>query len=589
MAIQPRNLADSSRRALATQALRLLAVIALVGPVTAGADTPLTTIRVANGLSLPVWVGHAPGDAHRLFVLEQSGRIRVIKDGVLLPTPFLDLDAEELVRCCGERGLLGLAFHPNYANNGRFFVNYTRMSDAATVIARYVVSGDPDVAVFDELALLTVPQPFSNHNGGWIEFGPDGYLYIGMGDGGDHNDPGDRAQDVTNQLLGKILRLDVDGDDFPEDNARNYAIPADNPFVGVDGDDEIWAYGLRNPWRNSFDPVTGDLYIADVGEDRWEEINVQPSESSGGENYGWRCKEGLHCNPVYDCSCDLGAFIDPVHEYSHGGTPFRCSITGGEVYRGCAIPDLVGTYFYSDYCSFQIWTLRYDGVGVSDVRDRTAELAPGNGLNIQRVTSFGRDVLGELYLCDRAGGEIFKIVPAAAKPPSIVDSVPPDGAIDARQPVESDGVTPAGWREVVLTFDGPADGCVDESSFEVVTEGAGGPVPLVMDVAVLDANRVHLLLDRPIPPRAWTRLTYSPSGGSIRIGLLPGDVNASRTTTSADLVDLIDSVNEVGPVRPVESTDVDRDGSVHSADVTRLIELLEGFGPLDPFLGATLP
>lgn len=573
-------------RVLGVQAL-LLSVLPAFSVV---ADTPLTAVRVVNGLSNPVWVGHVPDDANRLFVLEQIGRVRIVKDGLLLPIPFLDLDAADLVRCCGERGLLGLAFHPNYTSNGAFFVYYTRMPDGAIVVVRYTVSNDPDLANTNADVLLTIPHStFSNHNGGWMAFGPDGYLYLGIGDGGDHNDPSNRAQDITNELLGKMLRIDVDGDDFPEDAARNYAIPPDNPFVGIDGDDEIWAYGLRNPWRNSFDPATGDLYIADVGEQLWEELNVQSPSSAGGENYGWRCKEGLHCNPAYDCSCDLGAFVDPVFEYAHGGSPFRCSMTGGEVYRGCAVPDLAGAYFYADYCSFQIWSLRFDGAVVTDVRDRTAELAPGNGLSIRGVSSFGRDSLGELYLCDRAGGEIFKIVPATPAPGSIVASDPPDGAIDARQPIEVDGFTPAGWRFVELTFANANPPCMGPESFVVTREGGSGPIPNVAGVEVLDSDRLRVVLDRPIPVGAWTRITHVDSGESVRIGFLPGDVNLTRTTAPSDLVDLIDSANEVGGVRPIASTDIDRNGKLDAADVARMIELLDGSGPFGSYLGATLP
>jgi glucose/arabinose dehydrogenase len=375
------------------------------------AATPLTSVRVASGLSRPVFVTAPPQDYHRVFIVEQqTGIIKILNldTGVINATPFLDIDG---LATGNEQGLLGLAFHPDYDNNGLFYVNLT-IADGTTQIRRYQVSADPDIADAGSMTLiLSYAQPFSNHNGGWTSFGPDGYLYISAGDGGSGNDPGNRAQDVTDQLLGKLLCIDVSGDDFPADPNRNYAIPPDNPFVGVTGDDEIWAYGLRNPWRCSFDRATGDLYIADVGQDAWEEIDFQPASSSGGENYGWRCMEGTHCTGLTGCTCNDASLMLPIYEYSHGGSPSRCSITGGYVYRGCAIPDLQGTYFFADYCSNQIWSFRYDGLMINEFQDRTSELAPNVG-TIASISSFDEDAYGELYVCDLNGGEVFKIVPA---------------------------------------------------------------------------------------------------------------------------------------------------------------------------------
>ncbi len=382
---------------------------ASVAPVLAG-TTPLTTVRVASssdGIFRPVYVTAPSGDYDRIFILEQSGRIKILTGGAVLPTPYLNIDSRVGGGTSGgdERGLLGLAFHPDYFNNGYFFVDYTNNS-GNTVIARYQVSGDPltsDVAdVGSETILMTISQPFGNHNGGWIDFGPnDGYLYISLGDGGSGGDPGDRAQDITNQKLGKMLRIDVD-------SGTPYGIPPDNPFVGITGDDEIWAYGLRNAWRNSFDPETGDLYMADVGQNAWEEIDFQRGESSGGENYGWRCMEGNHCyTSSSGCTCNSGAVVDPIYEYNHS---LGFSLTGGEIYRGCMIPDLTGTYFYADYVTHKIWSFRYNGISVVDFADRTSELAPGGGLAISNISSFGRDGLGEMYICDLFGGEVFQIV-----------------------------------------------------------------------------------------------------------------------------------------------------------------------------------
>ncbi|RMF81031.1 MAG: DUF4215 domain-containing protein [Planctomycetota bacterium] len=359
--------------------------------------TALQAIEVASGLSSPVYVCAPSGDT-RLFIVEQAGVIRILSGGVILSTPFLDISS--IVGSGGfEQGLLSMAFHPNYASNGYFYVDYTDLN-GDTVIARYSVSADPDVADPGSAVILkTIPQDFTNHNGGQLQFGPDGYLYIGMGDGGGSGDANNRAQDI-NSLLGKILRLDVDA-------AAPY-IPPSNPFVGIAGADEIWAYGLRNPWRFSFDSLTGDLYIADVGEGAWEEIDFQPASSTGGENYGWRCYEGNAAFNTTGCA-DPNTMVFPIAEYAHTGG--ACSITGGFVYRGCQMPDLSGTYFYADYCSGTISSFRYDEVnGVSDQQDRTAELTPIGG-PITSITSFGEDGFGELYIVSQNGG-IYKIVPA---------------------------------------------------------------------------------------------------------------------------------------------------------------------------------
>ncbi|MGD8490211.1 MAG: PQQ-dependent sugar dehydrogenase, partial [Anaerolineae bacterium] len=293
---------------------------------------------IASGFERPVQVTHAGDGSGRLFVVEQPGRIKIIEEGNTLPEPFLDITG--LVVYGGERGLLGLAFHPDYPSNGYFYVNYTRVEDGATVIVRYSVSpSNPDRADPNSASvLLEIPQPYTNHNGGQLLFSPvDGYLYIGMGDGGSGGDPENNAQD-TSTLLGAMLRLDVD-------SATPYAIPPDNPYVGVDGRDEIWAIGLRNPWRFSFDRDNGDLYIGDVGQNEWEEIDYQAAGTPGGVNFGWRCKEGSHeYNFVGDCLA--AELTDPIAEYSHDDGR---SVTGGFVYRGQDYPALTGRYFYADY------------------------------------------------------------------------------------------------------------------------------------------------------------------------------------------------------------------------------------------------
>jgi glucose/arabinose dehydrogenase len=381
-------------------------LLTVLSAVPAQTPTPLTTTRVAAGLSQPVLVTAPPGDPDRIFVLEQQGRIRIVKNGVLLAAPFLNI--VPLVNSGGEMGLLGLAFHPRYASNGTFFVYHIVSWPPVAALARYQVSSaDPDLAdAASRQVLLPVTMVYGNHNAGMIAFGPDGYLYLAIGDGGSTaptwpDDPLNHAQNLGS-LLGKILRIDVD-------NADPYAIPPGNPFAGTSGArGEVWAYGLRNPWRFGFDRLTGDLWIADVGGQR-EEIDFEPAGSPGGRNYGWACMSGTYCTGRLVCACNGPALVAPIHEYTFNGIQ---AVIGGHVYRGCAIPDLRGTYFYADYMSSQIWSFRYSSAaGVTQFTERTAELAPGGGLSIATISSFGEDGAGELYICDRAGGEIFKIVP----------------------------------------------------------------------------------------------------------------------------------------------------------------------------------
>ena len=403
--------------------------LALLGGQAIRAETPLTSERVAVGLQQPLYVTSAPGDPGRVFIVEQPGRIRILdidaQPPVLVATPFLDI-SDRVNSVFNEQGLLGLAFHPDFGVNGLFYVSYTGAGNELNIARFHAPVTTPGEADPDsETPVLSIAQPQANHNGGWMAFGPaDGLLYVATGDGGGGGDddaghtPGTgNAQDTTDNLLGKLLRIDVDGSNGP---GGRYGIPPDNPFVGVTGDDEIWSYGLRNPWRNAFDRLTGDLYIADVGQGSWEEVDFQPADSDGGENWGWRCREGAH-DFNFGPSCSGATLLDPILEYSHGGTPFRCSITGGEVYRGCAIPDLRGTYFYADYCSNQIWSLRASGGQVTETRERTADLA-SSGSAIGQVTSFGTDALGEVYVVDR-GGEIFRIVPDGV-PSQCARSVP---------------------------------------------------------------------------------------------------------------------------------------------------------------------
>ncbi|NTW02736.1 MAG: glucose dehydrogenase, partial [Oscillochloris sp.] len=364
--------------------------------------TPLATISPSPSLSVrlelvvdnmnkPTFISGAGDNSGRLFVVEQIGRIWTIRDGARLEQPFLDISA--MVGSSGsEQGLLGLAFHPRYAENGIFFVDYTD-TKGDTVLARYHASQNSDLAdPASADVLLQVEQPAANHNGGQLAFGPDGYLYVALGDGGGGGDTYGNGQNLGT-LLGTILRLDVDG-------AHPYAIPTDNPFVDREGARaEIWAWGLRNPWRFSFDRATGDLYIADVGQGEVEEIDVQPVGSSGGENYGWNIMEGSRCYAAEEC--DQTGLTLPVASYEHSADAGGCSITGGYVYRGTRLPQIVGQYFYSDFCSGNLWALQRQGEGWHNQFIGNLGISP---------SSFGEDDAGELYVADHSGGAIYRVV-----------------------------------------------------------------------------------------------------------------------------------------------------------------------------------
>jgi glucose/arabinose dehydrogenase len=346
---------------------------------------------VVQGLSAPIFLTAAPGDLDRLFVVEQGGRVRIVEDGTVAEPPFLDI--EDLVSGGGEQGLLGLAFHPQYAANGFFYVNYTDTL-GHTQIVRYSVSADPGRAdAGSALPILTVQQPYENHNGGMIAFGPsDGMLYVGMGDGGSGGDPQGHGQNRMT-LLGDMLRLDVDG-------GTPYAIPADNPYAGsLSVANEIWASGLRNPWRFSFDRETGELYIGDVGQNAWEEISFQPASSDGGENYGWAVMEGAHCYPM-SAACSNSGLTLPVHEYPHSE---GCTVIGGYVYRGSDFHALQGRYFFADLCSSWLRSFAVFNGEPRGFQDHTATAS------VSSVVSFGEDARGELYVVSH-GGSIRRIV-----------------------------------------------------------------------------------------------------------------------------------------------------------------------------------
>ena len=378
---------------------KILLVICFLAGIAQAQNPQISLQTFASGFSRPVDIENA-GDS-RLFIVEQRGIIHILDSlGNRLPTPFLDIDSR-VINSGNERGLLGLVFHPDYKSNGYFYVNYMDNS-GSSLIARYSVSAtNPDQAdINSEVILMTVSQPFSNHNAGDLGFGKDGYLYIGWGDGGSGGDPGNRSQN-TNLLLGKMLRIDVD-------NGSPYSIPQDNPFVNDPGVlDEIWAIGLRNPWRYSFDRLTGDLYIADVGQNNWEEIDFQPATSSGGENYGWRCYEGTATFNTSGCP-PANTLEDPIFEYANSNQ-FGCSVTGGFVYRGARYSAMFGHYLFTDYCSGRWWSLKRDmnGNWVS------TDLA---NLSNFEYSSLGENHFGELFVAGHGTGNIFQIVDTSCTP-----------------------------------------------------------------------------------------------------------------------------------------------------------------------------
>jgi hypothetical protein len=406
----------------------IVGVLAAVGPAR-GQDS--FAERVATGLTQPVYVTHAPGDAGRLFICEKPGRIRILNlaTGQINPTHFLTIpDTDD----AGDGGLQSMTFHPDYTNNGRFFVHVTvdnggiDGSPFSSHIREYCVSTDPDVADPTPIEILNWIQPQSNHNGGWIGFNPKlsakapQFLYICSGDGGSQHDPENDAQTLENNFLGKMLRVDIDSDDFPADPLRNYAVPAANPFVGVAGDDELWSYGFRNPWRASFDRATADLYIGDVGQSAREEVDLQLASSPGGENYAWNRREGFiaHQGGVL-----LPGDTQPIYDYPHGAGDFAgASIVGGYVYRG-PVAAFRGRYIFCDTISNNIWM--FDPLApIASVTRINALLAPNAG-TLSFVVSFGEDALGNLYLVTFAGS-VYRV----AQPCTMTGDIDGDGDVD---------------------------------------------------------------------------------------------------------------------------------------------------------------
>ena len=433
---------------LAAALFGCLAGLSLPGASPALAAGPVQLRQILSGLNTPDYVTSARDGSNRLFIVEQAGIIKVLQPGSRLPTVFLDIRSK--VKFEGEQGLLGLAFHPDFSTNRRFFVNYTRTPDGATVLAEYLASAaNLDVAEKTELVILLVAQPFENHNGGMVEFGPDGYLYIGMGDGGSGNDPGNRAQDV-NELLGKMLRIDVD--DLPND--LRYSSPPDNPFAGTTaGRDEIFAVGLRNPFRFSFDRQTGELYAGDVGQGEVEEID----KIVKGGNYGWRIWEGTRCTDNDPTLCNRAGFVFPIAEYTH--TSGRCAVIGGYVYRGRAGTLPAGSYVYGDLCTGEIFILE-NGVE-SLLLDANLSIA-----------SFGEDEAGEIYVVG-LGGTLHRIATPA---PCAFTLTPASKAYSSRG-------TPSARVRIATTAGCPWT-AVSNAPWITIARGAGsGPGSVLYSVA----------------------------------------------------------------------------------------------------------
>ncbi|WP_231943688.1 PQQ-dependent sugar dehydrogenase [Aeoliella mucimassa] len=451
---------------------------------------------MATGLDRPIYVTHAPNDPERLFVVERGGDIKILNldDHSINTTEFATVTG---INGSGEGGLLGMAFHPDYDSNGKFYVYLTGSSSNSgtnfnSLVREYTVSSEnPDVASTDYTTVIEWQQPATNHNGGWIGFSPeDGYLYVMSGDGGGSNDTGSghtsgtgNAQDITDNLLGKVLRIDVDGT-----NAGNYGIPDDNPFVDITGDDEIWAYGVRNPWRSSFDRQTGDLWIGDVGQSFREEVDFQSADSTGGENYGWRLREGTSATP----SGGVGGNrppgnVDPVYEYAHGSGEFEGnSLVGGYVYRG-ADTSVQGKYLFGDSVSDNVWMFDpSDPTGtVENILD---QLTPDVG-SVNGLVSFGEDAMGNLYLVDIASslfnqtlgtGEIFRVVTDTPLPGDYNH----DGTVNlADYTVWRDNLGASGLAPFV-PGDGNGDGQVSSADYELWKQQFGAVQPADSPVAV---------------------------------------------------------------------------------------------------------
>ena len=564
--------------------------------VPTSAGTQLDAVRIASGLSSPVHVAAPPLDPNRLFVVEKTGNIRIIKNGTLLATPFLSLVGR--VSTATEQGLLSVAFHPNYKVNHRLFVYYTDPG-GNTVVARYEASaGNPDVVDPSTAKLLLIwGHPFKTNYGGQLAFGPDGYLYVGMGDGGGVSDPLESGQTDTT-LLGKLLRLDVDVDVPPF-----YAVPPSNPNAAAGPPlGLIWAKGLRNPRRFSFDDLTGDLYLTDLGESQREEVDFTPVSSTGGENYGWDIFDGSVCYeplPLFPTCPAPGGYVFPVYEYPFDAT-HACGITGGFVYRGCALPDLHGTYFFSDFCGAFVRTFEIVGGIAQDLVDRTADVAPGGGLSIDSVSSFGEDARGELYIADQ-GGEIFKLIPAV---PTATPSVTPTPT-DTWTPPPSATATASGTATESATATATATETATATASDTATpvDTATSTATAIDTATATDTpappTATATATDTPVPPTATATATNTPVPPTWTANADPAPTNtprgepptrtatriATRTSTRPREVTRTATATATATATPDSSSrcrgDIDGNGRVDRRDSNLLLHALYS-SPGDP-------
>ncbi len=596
-----------------TRSLRLVLTIAASAAGAApamAADPPLALQTFATGLTQPVFVTHAPQDPSSIYIVEQRGKVKVVRNGSVLPTPMVDVaslmtgsDAYVL-----EYGLLGLAFHPNFATNGYFYVNFTVGTSnlADTVVMRFkTLPGNPDVADFNSrVQILRIPYTIKQHRAGWMDFGTDGKLYIATGDGGE-NDPLNAGSDLT-VLKGKILRIDVNGPDgvpgtadddgFPADANKNYVIPASNPFVSTPGAaGEIWCYGLRNPWRCSFDRQTGDLWIGDVGQGQREEVDMVVPASAGGSFFGWRCIEGTLPTNFAGCPAQLPPSVPPVYEYTHAvGT----AVIGGYVYRGCLMPALRGTYFFGDW-NQKTWSFRLVGGSVTSFTNRQPEFPFG-----MTFVSFGEDYDGEMYACawsTTAGNStVYKIIeagrpipdcnvngiddalelcrgaavsPAIAVPPAPVTTCPGSSAsfridaVGAGLSYQWQRETAPGSNTYVALSDGPTAPW-DGNAPGIGAVVSGSTTPLLTVAADTSASR-HLSGPHAIRYRcSASNGCGSDTSAPAALSLLP-DLNLSGAVDTPDLTIVLGDFGHA--VTPYTSGDVTGDGFVSTSDLTALL------------------
>lgn len=508
---------------------KMLIVLSLV-PLLAYGQYDIDLESIAVGYNQPTDIVNS-GDA-RLFVVEKNGKIKILyTDGVQESTPYLDITSK--VNSGGEKGLLGLAFAPDYSTTGLFYVNYTfiRNDSLFTRIARFSVSSDnANVALASsEESLLEFYQPYSNHNGGQLEFGPDGYLYIATGDGGGGGDPNNNAQNRMS-FLGKLLRIDV--------STTPYSIPGDNPFISDDlGLDEIWAYGLRNPWKFAFDAETGDLYIADVGQSAIEEVDFQPSNAPGGANYGWRCYEGTQPYQMSQCA-GIGAVVDPIFEYGHSD---GCSITGGRVYRGNSFPNFEGKYILTDFCSGNYWLLwQENGVWQSFE----------GGFLASQIVAFGEDMWGEMYAVNTSNGNIYRVTEVSGE--SIEGSV--------------SWLSSCGSREAVLELYEPGTTTLAHE-YDVTIDPSG---EFQINGVPLGTFDVFLKVNGYLKKTIGTQ-TITPDTAFSFLSIIPGDLNADNIINFND-VSLINSSfgKTAGDDGYNVLADLNCNGSVNFLDISLL-------------------